>query len=106
MDSREIYAALFDPRGPAGEPKGEWRFVGDTSCFDGARFDKVASVILSPIAIVAVSRNDAREVPRVELAGAVRNMLESGEVRVADQTFKSFVQITTAGVARSWVSNA
>lgn len=107
MDSREIYAALFEPRGQAGEPTGEWSFVGDAVCFDQKRFRKLLSPWGSDSEVwVAVSRTKAVQVTSELAALTVQQFLQLGEVRIADLRLTHFVQISTIGVARSWQRHA
>lgn len=107
MNARQIYAALFDPRGPVLEPSGEWSFVGDTGCYEPARMKTVlASAIGGPRAYVAVSRHDAVEIAVDSVPELVREYLELGTVRVADIALKRFLEVHPAGVARSWGHDA
>ena len=107
MDSREIYAALFDPRGPAGEPTGEWMYVGDAQSFNEQKFASFIQQLdpTQPV-LVAVSRTNAREVPMNMLATVVPELLELGEVRMADTHFRRFMQVAPVGVARAWSGRA
>ena len=107
MSPREIYAALFNPRGPVGEPSGEWRFVGDTGCLEPERLDQiVAEAIGGPGAYVAVSRSAAAEVPAASVSSVVREYLMQGTVRVSDLGLKRFVEVNPIGVARGWRHDA
>ena len=107
MSPREIYAALFNSRGPVGSPSGEWRFVGDTACFEAAKFDQfVAEMIGTSRAYVAVSRRIADEVAVSSLASVVPDYLKQGTVRIADLRLKRFVEINPVGVTRAWSQDA
>jgi hypothetical protein len=107
MSPREIYAALFNARGPVGAPSGEWRFVGDTACFEAAKFDQfVAESIGTSRAYVAVSRRIADEVEVDSLASLVPDYLKQGTVRIADLGLKRFVEINPVGVTRAWSHDA
>jgi hypothetical protein len=106
MDSREIYAAIFDPRGPAGLPRGEWQFVGDLRCLDDNRLAAVAENISASRLLIAVSRTLAQEISANELVPYIREFLPHGEVRAADMELKNFLQVSPIGVARYWKQNA
>jgi len=103
MDTRQIFQALFDSRGPAGHPGGEWIFVGDLGCFEPERLSRIVStVITGPRAYVAVSRREASEVSVETVPEVVLKYLEFGNVRIADIPLKQFVEVTQVGVARAW----
>jgi hypothetical protein len=105
MDAREIYTALFDPRGPVAEPTGDWQHVGTAQNFDEKGFsDLVRQRITSSHALVAVSRTLAQTVAIGELAPVVREYLKAGEVRIADPDLKRFMQVNPIGVARVWTA--
>ena len=107
MDTRQIYAALFDGRGPVGIPGGEWIFVGDTGCFELAKLGQiVAAAIGGSRAYVAVSRKAAAEVPSQWVPAVVRDYLKQGTVRIADIRLKRFVEVNPVGVARAWSHDA
>jgi hypothetical protein len=107
MDARQIYSALFDPRGPVREPRGEWRFVGDSACFDKSLLLKILSEsIPSPVAYVAVSRNEAQFVPLQQICELARTYLSKGDVPIADSGLRHFVELSRVGVARAWCNDA
>ena len=107
MNARQIYKALFTAHGPPGEPGGEWRFVGDTGCFDSKRFNTVVlEHIKTQDAYVAVSRQLAAAVGTGALAETVCEYLRHGEVRISDSLFKTFIQVLPNGVARGWSRDA
>lgn len=107
MDSREIYAALFEPRGPAGEPTGEWSFVGDADCFDQKRLRELISHWGEGSEVfVAVSRTQAVQITAESVGPTVQQFLPLGEVRIADTRLTHFVQVAAVGVARSWQRDA
>jgi hypothetical protein len=106
MEPRELYEVLFNSRGPAGEPKGEWIFVGDSQCFDTARFAEVASVLPSSRVYVAVSRTQGCLVESEALPQVAQDYLNNGEVRVADEKLRVFIQVSPIGVARTWTASS
>jgi hypothetical protein len=106
MEPREIYEALFNSRGPAREPKGEWIFIGDSQCFDTARFSEVTSVLPSSKVYVAVSRTQGCLIEEEVLPQVVQDYLNHGEVRIADEKFRVFVQISPIGVVRTWTASS
>ncbi len=107
MNARQIYATLFDPRGPVHEAGGEWRFIGDTGCFDAARLKQIVdSEISGPQAYVAVSRHNATEVPLAAVPELVREYLDLGKVRIANLGLTRFAEVDPAGVVRSWRHDA
>jgi hypothetical protein len=107
MEAREIYAALFDARGPVGAPSGEWNFIGDNGCFEPERLNRIiVAAIGNPRAYVAVSRKTAAEMPIGEVADAVRNFMQQGTVRIADVGLTQFMEVNPMGVARSWSHDA
>jgi hypothetical protein len=92
-------------RGPAGEPAGQWVFVGDTRCFDQTKFVSfIQELELTPPIHVAVSSTNANEVRMEMLATVVPTLLELGEVRIADAHLGTFAQVLPTGVARAWSS--
>jgi hypothetical protein len=92
-------------RGPAGEPKGEWIFVGDNQCFDTARFSDVTSVLPSSKVYVAVSRTQGCLVEVEVLPQVVQDYLNHGEVRIADEKLRFLIQVSPIGIARAWTAS-
>ena len=107
MSPREIYAALFNSRGPVGAPSGEWKFVGDTGSFEPERLSLILTErIDAPKAYVAVSRNTAAVVDTDSLPSIVCEYLAQDTVRISDLTLKRFVEVSPIGVARAWPHDA
>jgi hypothetical protein len=107
MDARQIYSALFDPRGVVKEPRGEWRYVGDGQDIEESGLQAILEdSITSPNAYIAVSRHEARYVARADLHCLAKAFLSQGDVRIADSELRNFVEISRLGVARAWRSAA
>ena len=107
MDALQIYTALFNPRGPVKESRGEWHYVGDGRHIEESRLQTIlAGSITSPEAYIAVSRREARYVARAALHGLAESFLSQGDVRIADAELRNFVEISRIGVARAWRSAA
>jgi hypothetical protein len=107
MDAQQIYSALFNPRGPVKEARGEWLYVGDGQHIEESRLQSIlAESITSPKAYIAVSRLEARYVARASLHDLAESFLSQGDVRVADSELRNFVEISRLGVARAWRSAA
>lgn len=79
-------------------------FVGDIQCFDTKRFSAVTSVLPSSKVYVAVSRTQGCLVDAEVLSQVVQDYLNYGEVRVADEKLRFFIQVSPIGVARMWTS--
>ena len=107
MDARQIYAALFDPRGSVGAPSGEWRYIGDGEILDESLLRTfLAGSISSPKAFIAISRHEAHHVRREALYGLALSLLSHGDVRIADSDLRHFVELSRLGVARTWRRDA
>jgi hypothetical protein len=103
VEARWIYAALFDVRGPVGEPDGMWKHIGDRDHFDVASFELIVQQLDSRRVFIAVSRAHATEVSIEGAAAVVADYMQHGEVRIANVELTKFMQVNRIGVARCWV---